>query len=153
MLPHFCPVPIRTLIEIPLLVLLLWPAPIPVGHDHGELTSRVSDQQLTWHLQCHHGGFANSDNWPTDWHWHWVFPSHGDVAVGGEVLVVQADQMVSGQRIDWLEPACVLRLECMSQQHLTVRLSIPANRQHSFQHVALLHSRQSLPELLGVIRC
>ena len=153
MLPKFWPKPVRTLIETTLLVLMFWPAPIPVGHDHGDLTSQVSDQQLTWHLQCHHGGFANSDSWPTDWHWHWVFPADGCIGLGGEILAVQADQIMPRQRIAWLEATCVLPLEYVSQQQLVVRPSLTANCQHSFQHVALLHSRQSLPELLGVIRC
>lgn len=153
MLQTFCRKPVRMLTEIMLLVLMLWPAPIPVGHNHNELSLRVSDQQMDCHLKCHHGGFENSDRWPADWHWHWVFPMDGHEDLGGVELMVQTEQFSPGQRVDFPVSACVLRLESVSLKQFFARPCLPANRQHSFQNVALLHSRQSLPEFLGVVRC
>lgn len=145
--------PVRMLAEIVLLVLILWPAPIPVGHQHSDLSLRVSDQQMAWHLKCHHGGCENSGHWPTDWHLHWVFPMDGHQGLGGSEWVVQSDQMASAQQMDLPGPACISRLECVSSKQYFAKPSLPANCQHSFQNVAILHSRQSLPELLGVVRC
>lgn len=153
MFPKFRQKPVQTLTEIMLLVLMLWPAPILVGHDHGDLTSQISDQQLARHLQSHHGGLATSDLLPTQWHWHWVFPGDGYDGLGDEEIVAQADQMVRGQPMDSLEPAHLVRLQYVSPKESSVRPSVRIKRQPSFQHVALLHSRQSLPEYLGIIRC
>lgn len=134
-------------------MLIAWPAPIPVGHDHGDLASRVSGQRMCSHLRCHHGGLANSDDWPIGWHWHWVFPSDGNVELGGEELLVHANQMVPEPRVVWLEPASVSRFECESMKHLFARPVVSSDAQRSVQHVAFLHSRQSLPALQGVVRC
>ena len=153
MLQTYSRKPVRMLTEIMLLVLMCWAVPIPVGHNHSDLSLRVSEQQMACHLKCHHGGFENSDRWPTDFHWHWVFPMDGHEGLGGAELAVQADQIAPGQRLELPGPACILRLECVSLKQFFARPSLPASRQHSFQNVALLHSRQSLPELLGVVRC
>lgn len=143
----------RRLTQFALLVLMLWSGPVPVGHSHADYASRVSGNQMAAHLQHCHGGFACSESWPTDWHWHWVSPADCYGTLGSEDVLVQAESMMAGQCQRGIEPMCLC---CLETRTLKLSLLLPApctNRAHSFQNVALLNSRQSLPELLGIIRC
>ncbi len=145
--------PLQMLTEITLLVLLLGPAPLPIGHCHGDAAVPASDQHLVQHLQLHHGGFANAQNWPDDWHWHWVCPGNGYVGVDGEEVVANTVPILSDPQIPLPEAAYWCRIDTGVLNRASLRPSIPEHRRHSFQFVALMHSRQSLPELLGIIRC
>ncbi len=145
--------PLQKLTEIVLLVLLAWPAPLAIGHRHDELSVQVSDQEMMQHLQEHHGGFCNADHWPDDWHWHCFYPGCSCLGVGGEDLTAPAEEMLTGPRFELpaVELWCQFDSSILSRAKL--RPKIPEHRRYSFQYVALVHSRQSLPELLGIIRC
>tara|TARA_A100001391_G_scaffold200756_2_gene186010 strand:- start:722 stop:1183 length:462 start_codon:yes stop_codon:yes gene_type:complete len=153
MFPKFARSPVPLLTEIILLALMMWPAPIPVGHRHSEYSSRVSDHQMACHLAFYHGGFSNSENWPNDWHWHWVYPAEHGGQTDVDNLRLSTGPMVVGRPLVPLAPPQISMLDCVQSTACFVRPSIPCQRQHSFQGAALLRSRQSLPELLGVIRC
>ncbi len=153
MLPKSRPQPTRMLTEIFLLVLMMWPAPIPVGHRHCDYSSRVSGMQMARHLQCCHGGFSNSGNWPNDWHWHWVYPTNPCGQLDFDEAQGRADQMVTGRPVDTFVSPRICLLDGLASSVRPVRPLIPLPRRYAFQTVALLHSRQSLPELLGVVRC
>lgn len=143
----------RRLTQFALLVLVLWSGPVPVGHSHADYASRVSGNQMTAHLQHCHGGFACSESWPTDWHWHWVSLADGYVGLGSEDVLVQAESMVAGQCQRVNQPMWLCYLETRTLKQTFLLPSPCTNWAHSFQNVALLNSRQSLPELLGIIRC
>ncbi len=153
MFPKFVRSPVPMLTEIILLALMMWPAPIPLGHRHCDYSSRVSGQQMARHLVCYHGGFSNSENWPNDWHWHWVYPTDHCGQLDGDDAQLRTDQIVMGRPLDTFVLPRISPLDCIASKVRLARPSIPLHRQHSFQCVALLHSRQSLPELLGVTRC
>lgn len=150
---------VRMLTEITLLVLMLWPAPIPVGHSHDGFVSPTSDQQLVRHLLSHHGGWSNTSNWSTGWHWHWVLPEQGYVGLAGEVVVAHVGQANQASTPDRLTPPQCSQLETFGVKRLlargqaTARQRLSAVRQQGFHNVALLHNGQSLPELFGIILC
>ncbi len=153
MLPFMHRKTMRKLTQFALFVLMLWPAPVPVGHSHAGYASQVSSQQMALHLQCCHGGVACSDSWPTDWHWHWVFPANGYIDLESEGTLAHANSMVAGQCVGLIEPMCLSYLATRTLKQSSSPPWAYTNRAHSFQNVALLNSRQSLPELLGIIRC
>ncbi len=144
---------LQMLTEITLLVLLAWPAPLAIGHRHEDLDKQVNEHDLVQHLHEHHGGFLNADHWPDGWHWHWFYPGDACIEVGGEELTAPADEMLTGPRFQLpaVQHWCQFDSSILSRSML--RPKIPEHRRYSFQYVALVHSRQSLPELLGIIRC
>jgi hypothetical protein len=142
------------LTEIMLLVLVVWPAPIPRGHSHGDQDLLRTDRQLVEHLEFEHGGLDNACNWPDGWHWHWSYSRLSFVGLDGEHGVADPDGVLS-ERPDELEPrdlACAYRTGGLDVAREAQLGKIPPHRQYSFQSVALLSSRQSLPELLGIMR-
>ncbi|TWT75074.1 hypothetical protein CA85_03620 [Allorhodopirellula solitaria] len=155
MLPKFVRSSAPLLTEIVLLVLMAWPAPIPVGHRHSDYSSRVSDTQLAWHLHCYHGGCAEAGDRSSDWHWHWVYPAdhYANLEVGDVPQCVAP--VVTGRLDAPLASPGISSLDCLTSKDWRTldRPSLPPQRQLSFQSAAVLHCRQSLPELLGVIRC
>ena len=153
MLPFIHHGTMRKLTQITLLVLMLWPAPVPVGHSHAGYAAQVSSQQMALHLQSCHGGFECSDSCPTDWHWHWMFPVHGYIDLGSEGVLAQSESMIAGEHAAVIEPMCLSYLATRTLKQSFLLPSPRTNCAHSFQNVGLLNSRQSLPELLGVIRC
>jgi len=142
---------VRQITEILILVLLL--APIPVGHCHSLCDSDAKCQQMTSHLQIYHGGVENAKNWPEDWHVHWVFPSNGEIVAGCSISTVGSHRMVSSCCDDLFNGVFVSEPISWTLCELIYHQSLPEELQHSFLTVALLHSRQSLPELLGIMRC
>ncbi len=153
MLPFIRRTTMRKLTQFALLVLMLWHAPVPVGHSHAGYASQVTGQQMERHLQCFHGGVACTECWSTDWHWHWVFPASGFIDVGSEGILAHSRSMIAGQWVGLIHPMCLSYLATRTWKPSTSPLWTYTNRAHSFQNVALLNSRQSLPELLGIIRC
>lgn len=152
-MPHrFNRLTLRTITGTMLLVLLLWPAPRPVGHRHGECGT-WSHEQMTKHLQFCHGGFANADNWPSDWHWHWCFPADPVVGMEGDTIAFRSILPVDGKAQMRFDAVCECHLDARVWQQTVKAQSIPAERRHSFTTTSLLMSRRSLPELLGVVRC
>ena len=109
------------------------------------------------HLQIHHGGSANADNWPSDRHWHWEFPSHGEIAWGGQPDTIPAFEALFAEREHGFPIACVSpSSDWMLPIGLTVSLTdafVSRYERPTFQTVGLLNSRQSLPQLLGIHRC
>ncbi len=144
---------VRQITEIVVLVLMLWSAPVPVGHCHGDCGPRVSNEQMSLHLQFYHGGIDNAKNWPNGWHLHWVFPSNGQIEADCEMTNGHDDQMLADLPGDLFNTDVVSVLESWQIWRLCLRQSIPNDPHYSFQTVALLHCGQSLPELLGVMRC
>lgn len=144
--------PLRLLTETMLLVLMLWPAPVPIGHRHGDNELRAADQQMVQHLQSHHGGVANARNWPEDWHWHWVYPADGYIGLGGEEIVATTEPMLPSQPFNLPEMPRGCWIDSLTPDRASSFARIPEHRRYSFQSVALLHSRQSLPELLGIMQ-
>lgn len=138
--------------EMLLLVLMLWPAPAPNGHFHGNHNDHCADQHLVEHLKFHHGGLENAANWPEDWHWHWSFSRDGYVGLSGEQIVSQSERMPFVQRCELPEAVYVYWVGISESPKASQLATIPENRRYSFQSVALFDSRQSLPELLGVMR-
>lgn len=136
-----------------LLGLLLWPAPIPVGHVHGDQVARLGDQQLLRHLCLHHGGLANAAQWPDDWHWHWVYPGDAYVGLGGEQATTDADWYSVAPSVEMPTLGGESLGQPASSARIDSRPRLPRHLRYSFLSVAVLHSRQSLPEFLGVIRC
>lgn len=148
-----CHLPLSSrLAEISLLVLLLWPAPVPIRHSHNEGASRSSGHQLLQHLQAHHGGLAKCQHQPDDWHWHWVFPGDDYLGLGSEPIAAADDTMLPMSCVDLFEPVHACFVEWLTIDPAISLAKVPGDRQYSFQSVALMHSRQSLPELLGVMR-
>lgn len=143
----------RRLTQFALLVLMLWPGPVPVGHSHDDYASRVSGQQMAVHLQYCHGGVADSECWPTDWHLHWIYPADGYIGLGSEHVLVQADAMNVARGQGEIAPMYLSYLATRTLKQSLLPPMPRMNRARSFQNVALLNSRQSLPELLGIIRC
>lgn len=143
----------RKLTEIFLLVLMMWPAPMPVGHRHSDCSSRVSADILAQHLQRFHGGIANSENWPDEWHWHWVFPTDICGNLDGDAAHSHHAQMAPVRNADL--PALLLTScrDVGAHPRSVGRSCIPRERQHSFHSLTVLRSGLSLPELLGVVRC
>lgn len=144
---------VRRLTEIFLLVSMMWPAPMPVGHRHSEYSPVASLQHLDQHLRCFHGGFSNSENWPDDWHWHWVYPADNCANLDVDDVHSRAERQILGRDIDLPTMPSVSRLERLALKQILARPPIPFDRQHSFQSAVLLRSGLSLPELLGVVRC
>jgi len=114
---------------------------------------------MTPHFQLCHGGTDSANNWPSGWHWHWVFPPNGEIASGCELMSAGCDRMLSDCMDDFFGKDVISQLDpwklwdfCRLWQ-LRCLEAIPNARQHSFQTVALLQSGQSLPELLGIMRC
>lgn len=138
--------------EIILLVLMLWPAPIPSVHYHSGPENGRADRYLVQHLELHHGGLENARHWPEDWHWHWSLSGDGYVGLIGEQVVAESEGLLDRRSWDLPLSVCsflVSRIDLGLEPRLA---TISPCRQYSFQSVALLHSRQSLPELLGVMR-
>lgn len=144
--------PIYKLTEILLLVLMMWPAPIPVGHRHSDYASPVTAEHLDEHLRCFHGGFSNSANWPDDWHWHWVYPVDRCANLDADDVHSRPQPWVSGRALE-APLLCVSQLDRVALTQIIARPTIPFERQQSFLSVMLLRSGLSLPELLGVVRC
>ncbi len=142
-----------TFTELTLLVVLLWPAPVPVGHCHSDEGLGWSEQQLAVHLQTFHGGFTNADNWPSDWHWHWVYQVDTITGANDSSSRTQCDRLVDITNRDACVHPCGSRLDAWVWKNTIISPSVPMNRRHSFMTIGLLASRHSLPELLGVIRC
>ncbi len=153
MSPFLKPKRVRQITENIVLMLMLWAAPVPVGHCHSDCGSRVSSQQMTMHLQLYHGGAENANNWPSRWHLHWVFQPSGQLAIGDDLAIAHDAPMVSSRVDDLFDTVGLSQLDSRLHQQLYVQLVIPDECQNSFQTVALLLSRRSLPELLGIMRC
>jgi hypothetical protein len=107
---------------------------------------------LLQHLQAHHGGLENCPTQPDDWHWHWVFPGDDYVGLGGEPVAAVDDVMLLMSCVDLFEPVHACFVEWLAIDPAISLAKAPRDRQYSFQSVALMHSRQSLPELLGIMR-
>ncbi|MGV3485473.1 MAG: hypothetical protein ACO1RT_13740 [Planctomycetaceae bacterium] len=144
--------PLTLLTEITLLVLMLWPAPVPVVHRHSDSGSRGADRQMVQHLQSHHGGASNAENWPDDWHWHWVCRGNAYVGLASDNAAATAAQMLPREPVDLAEVPCVDFIECLTWDQASSPPKLPEHRRYSFHSVALLSSGLSLPELLGVMR-
>ncbi|MEO8268905.1 MAG: hypothetical protein ABI557_04235 [Aureliella sp.] len=134
-------------------MLMLWAAPVPVGHCHSDFDSRVSAHQMVLHLQLYHGGIDNANNLPSGWHWHWVLPPNGQLRTGCDLTSARRDRMLSSRADDLFGGIVVPHLDFWQHRLSYCKLVILDKHQHSFQTVALLHSGQSLPELLGIMRC
>jgi len=132
-------------------VLMLWPAPVPVRHRHGDTSSPSSSAQIVRHLDHHHGGLTNAWDWPDDWHWHWVFPGNDYVGLGFEQAIDINEQMLPDQSAELPELVCSSLIQWLADSTRSM-VKIPKCRQYAFQSVAQMHSRQSLPELLGIMR-
>ena len=152
MLRHRVTSPRQSFTAMTLLLLMLWPAPIPIVHCHGDDALRVSDQQLVQHLVNHHGGFANAGEWPTQWHWHWVYTGDGYIGLTGEEVVSTGEQSISRPSFVLPELDGVNPIESLPLHRVGSLAQVIAHRGYTFQSVALMHSRQSLPELLGIMR-
>ena len=142
---------VRQIIEMFILVLLL--APTPVGHCHSDCVSDVSCQQMTSHLQIYHGGVDNAKNWPEGWHLHWVFSANGEIVAGCNLTTAGNHRMASSCSDELLDGVPVSLPISWTLGQLFYHQLLPDEHQHSFLTVALLHSRLSLPELLGIMRC
>jgi len=142
---------IREITEMLILVLIL--APVPGGHCHSDCDSIISSQQLTLHFQIYHGGPDNAGNWPEGWHLHWGFPANGESLKCCDATVFGGEIMLFSCVHDPLDGLEVSHLNSWKFWRFFCHESVPDERQHSFLTVALLHSRQSLPELLGIMRC
>ncbi len=140
-------------IELTLLVVMLCPAPVPVGHCHGEGGFDGSEQQMLLHFQTCHGGLANVDHWPSGWHWHWVLQM--DTFIGGHDVgsKTQCDLVVDNTNFVACVLPCESKLDAWVWESTTISPSVPPSHRHSFTTIGLLASCHSLPELLGVIRC
>jgi len=58
-----------------MLVVILWPGPIPVGHVHTSADSSTAGlTQLSRHLDTHHCDWTAACS-PHDWHLHWILPA------------------------------------------------------------------------------
>ena len=134
-----------------LLALAIWPTPIPIGHRHSDGLARTPALQWERHLQAYHGGLENAFGGPEDWHWHWVYPGDGYIAMDGEQFAADRQEMLSFEAafVPAINVQCV---EVLSPERDVAISKIPEFRHRSFQSVALLNSRQSLPELLGIMR-
>lgn len=140
----------RQITEMIILVLML--APVPAGHCHSDCGSGISIQQMTLHLQIYHGGLDNEKNWPKGWHLHWGFPQHGENVTVCDVTTT-GDRMLSSCAKDLFEGIDLSQLNSCKLWPLVYHQPLSKARQHSFLTVAFLHSEQSLPELLGIMRC
>ncbi len=154
MFRNLVPPSIQLLTEIIILALMLCHAPIPVGHRHGDSELRGSVQEMELHLQKHHGGIANAENWPDDWHWHWhwVFPGESCVDLGCESTIASNTYLTPSEQIVACEAGCLSICLYFISDHMNSLARIPERCRYSFQYIALLHSSQSLPELLGIMR-
>lgn len=152
-----CPRPnrraLRTLSETFLLVLLLCPAPVPVGHSHSDPRSGWSTDQMAMHLQACHGGSANADNWPSGWHWHWSFQVDTDLVANQEISTAQCHLSLNDVSQVASTFVCESKLDTWVWKTTLSRPLVSIDRRHSFTNIALLSSRQSLPELFGILRC
>lgn len=153
MFPRLTHRALRTLIETLLLVLLLCPAPVPVGHSHSDLGSDWSSDQMAMHLQACHGGSANADNWPSGWHWHWSFQVDTDFVANQEASNVQCHLSPNEVSQAASTFVCESKLDAWVWKTTLSRPLVSIDRRHSFTNIALLSSRQSLPELFGILRC
>lgn len=153
MQPKLVSLSVRKLTEIVLLVLMMWPAPMPVGHRHSDCSSSVTVDVLAQHLNCFHGGIGNSKNWPDDWHWHWVYPADKCGNLGSDDVHSHHEQMAPGRNKALLALPSISCWDGVVLTRSVVRSRIPFERQHSFHSMTVLRSGLSLPELLGVVRC
>ena len=108
---------------------------------------------MTLHLQACHGDYANGNNWTSGWHWHWVFQADAVVGTDAGSLAVQCNPMVDENHRTPLDFVCESRLDAGVWKKTLLAPSVLMDRRHSFTTIALLPSRQSLPELLGIMRC
>jgi hypothetical protein len=140
------------LTEMLLLVLMLWPAPLPSGHCHSDPKVERTGHKLAEHLQRHHGGWENAANWPQDWHWHWTFSADRSIGLGVDQTDRLANCNLADRHCQATDLVCLYRFGGLNLQCEHRLTKVPSDRQYSFQAVALLASRQSLPELLGIMR-
>lgn len=142
---------LRVLTEILLLVLMAWHAPIPVAHRHDDWSAGELNNLVVLHLEQHHGEQSGMQSDPRGWHWHWVCPGDRYVGPVGEVVVASGDDLIPGPTVDLpslTEHRLIAFLEADRGNPL---VKLPLRCRYSFQCVALLGSRQSLPELLGTM--
>ncbi|TWT94734.1 hypothetical protein [Stieleria varia] len=144
--------------KLVLLSVVLWAAPVPMGHCHSDGGLGWSEQQMALHLQTCHGGLANADDWPSGWHWHWVLRMDTVMRVtdiGGDDSGSRALCIPSLDNMNFAasDHPCESKLDAWIWQSSIISPPVPMNHRHSFTTTGLLAFRHSLPELLGVIRC
>lgn len=136
-----------------ILALLLWLAPMPIGHCHGDCASRWSASQMAAHLQLYHGGTDISDDFRSGWHWHWMLRANGPL--GLDVTPVMATTTASldchTDAVPWI--GVIPSLNSGAWNAAKTLPVVCGHRGLSYQTIALIHQRQSLPELLGISRC
>jgi hypothetical protein len=137
------------------LVILLWPGPVPVAHSHSDVADTlVGTSQLTRHLTWHHGGVSEAPEIPGGVHIHWVLRSEFFAGINAEEVLLKAD--CDNLTLSYVEVEStdrVVALDQVTSATFQVRQFTQCQSIDSFQLVGLLHCRQSLPELLGVMRC
>ncbi len=81
-----------------LLLIALWPGPVPVGHSHHDVpNSSLRVAELNRHLSRHHTtvtrqeAVADHEADTADWHIHWVVPGLGFAGCNGQQQVVSRD--------------------------------------------------------------
>ena len=70
-----------------LLLLLMWPGPVPWCHSHGAVARSESSQAATWlreHLWKSHAGSLGTDASRAGWHVHFSLPGSDDGESGSE---------------------------------------------------------------------
>ncbi|MEZ6090846.1 MAG: hypothetical protein R3C05_23060 [Pirellulaceae bacterium] len=108
---------------------------------------------MTLHLHVCHGGCDNTENWPVDWHWHWELPSVSDGAWGSESNNPYTLEQLFGERewrTDFAVAACGTDWATRTP---SVLVGHSLEHARTFLEVGLLHSRLSLPEFFGTMRC
>lgn len=151
--PRFHHRTIRLIAKLTLLALLFWTAPLPQGHTHKSCQSYWTSNQLSEHLQSCHDGIGDNENLTNGWHWHWVFRANSLDGIGdaddadlSRSAITCPDHAVADQEIPSPLYAWVWKATLVTP-------TVSIDRGNSFNTAALLASRQSLPELLGIIRC
>ncbi len=143
------------LLERLLLVVLLWSGPVPVAHSHSDAGDTfAATKELCQHLSSQHGCWSSGHCDLDGWHIHWVLRSEAFAGINCEELILQTECTLDpANSNECFAPEPQIALDGNAIAPDQGRWEIQNDLLRSFQLVGLLQSRQSLPELLGVMRC